>query len=99
MNSRKVIVVLSKEYLADSCHMFELDVALKAMYDQHIEEIIVVYIARGLPERKIPKMLANTMRRHQVIEWSEEEDARQLFKRKLIDRLMVNADAANIDAD
>ena len=53
--SRKVIAVLSQNYLTDKMHMFELDLAIDEMYEKTIEEIIVVHIDRGLPERKIPR--------------------------------------------
>ena len=69
------------------------------MYDAVIEEIIVVYIYEGLPRRKIPRELADTMRRHKMIEWADNEDAKQLCKQQLIDRLDVTTDAANIDVD
>ena len=99
MNSRKVIVILSQNYLKDSYHLFELDEAIHAMYDRDIEEIIVVYIDEGLPRRKIPRELADTMRRHEMIEWADEENAKQLCKQQIIARLDATADAANVDVD
>ncbi|XP_045191888.2 slit homolog 3 protein-like [Mercenaria mercenaria] len=96
--SRKVIVILSSNYLQSPMHMFEYDLAAERMYDRKLEEIIVVHIEKGLPER-IPKRIAHTMRRNKVVEWSDDPDAKEHFKNQINDILGRKAVAADYEAE
>jgi hypothetical protein len=95
--SRKVIVVLSRNYLQSPMHLFELDLATAQMYGHKLEEIIVVHIEEGLPD-KIPKQISHTMKRNQIVEWSDTPDAKEHFKHKINDKLGRKNIAANYEA-
>lgn len=96
--SRKVVAVLSRNYL-NAMNMFELDIAVHEMYRRNIEEVLVVHINDGLPLQKLPKLLVTTMKRHHVIEWTNDENAKALFQQTLIDHLDVKRVAADLDAE
>ncbi|KAL4238543.1 Toll-like receptor 5 [Mactra antiquata] len=81
--SRKVLVILSQHYLKSPIHMFELDLAIDKMYDHELERVVVIHIDNGLPKHKIPKRLIHTMIRHKMIEWTEDEDNKELFKAQI----------------
>nr|UTM63721.1 Toll-like receptor [Ruditapes philippinarum] len=95
--SRKVIVVLSRNYLQSPMHLFELDLATEQMYGHKLEEIIVVHIEEGLPD-KIPKRISHTMKRNQIVEWSDTPDAKEHFKHTINDKLGRKNIAANYEA-
>lgn len=84
--SRKMLVVLSKDYL-DAMHMFEFDLATNMMYEGKLEEIVIIHIEKGLPEKKLPKELSHTMKRNKVVEWSEDVNAQEHFRRRINDIL------------
>ena len=78
-------------------HLFEFDLAIKQMYEHSLEEIIVVYIEEGMPTM-IPKGIAHTMRRSQIVEWSDTPDAKEHFKNVINDKLGKRTIAADYEA-
>lgn len=97
--SRKILLVLSKHYLQSPMHMFEFDLATEMMYEGALEEIIVVHIEQGLPDKKIPKQLVHTMKRNKVVEWSEDPDAQEHFKNRINDILGRKTAANEYEAE
>ena len=85
VKSRKVIVVLSIHYF-NGMNEFELDVATTLLHDHDIEDIIVIKLG-DLPARRIPNHLYRQMRNDMFIEWEDDENAKEAFLGKLIDRL------------
>ena len=85
--SRKVIIVLSQNYVNDGMNIFELDQATTLLYqDQELEDIIVLKVG-DVPTGRVPEHLYTQMRRDRFIEWEEGQNASERFKEKLRDRL------------
>ena len=85
--SRKVIIVLSQNYLNDGMNIFELDQATTLLYqDQELEDIIVLKVG-DVPAYRVPKHLYTQMRTDRFIEWEDDQNAAERFKGKLRDRL------------
>ncbi|KAH3792755.1 insulin-like growth factor-binding protein complex acid labile subunit isoform X2 [Dreissena polymorpha] len=94
--SRKVIVVLSRNYL-NPTNLFELDLTITALYEKKLEDYVVIHIDKGLPLQKFPKHLANKIRRNEILEWTEDAHAQALMKGKLTDILKNREVAADRD--
>lgn len=98
--SKHMIVLLSRMYLENAMNLFELDLATNLMYEGKIKGILLIAFPDGLPPKKIPKHLTHTMRRNKVLEWSDDQTAKQLVKKKLADTLRNKEDLAiNLDAE
>ena len=91
--SRKVIVILSRSYF-NSLNEFELDQATFLLMEREIEDIIVVKLG-DVPTKWVPKHLHRQMRTGMFLEWEDDENAREIFKGKLIDRLHRNPNQEN----
>ncbi|WAR11558.1 TLR4-like protein [Mya arenaria] len=97
--SRKVIVVLSKNYLPNAMHLWELDQVHSSMLEREIENFIVIHIDKGLPNAKIPIEITAKMRRNDILEWTEKEDAQALVKARLNEMLAQRDLAAERDTE
>jgi len=98
--SKHVIVVLSRNYLDNPLNLFELDIATEIMYEAIITNIILIDIGNGLPRRKIPKHLTNTMKRNKILECSDCEESKELMRTKVKDTLRrAHEPAADKDAE
>ncbi|XP_022342396.2 uncharacterized protein LOC111136087 [Crassostrea virginica] len=84
--SKKVIIVLTEEYLSSDQYKFEIELAVKLKTESIIDDIIVVNVS-GVPFDKIPKCLHRRVSKNDFLEWEEEENAMQVFKQRLIDQL------------
>ena len=84
--SRKVIVVLTPDYVRDGRNLFELDQASTRFFDQDLEDIIVIKVGAVSP-RSVPAQLYTQMRRGQFLEWEGDVHAVQRFKECLKDKL------------
>lgn len=84
--SRKVIVVLSQDYIDDGMNIFKLDLATTLYHNQEIDDIIVIKVG-NVPARRIPAHLYTQMRSGRFIEWENDPNSIERFKAKLKDRL------------
>ncbi|XP_061197974.1 insulin-like growth factor-binding protein complex acid labile subunit [Saccostrea echinata] len=80
--SKKVIIVLTKEYLSSAKHKFEIDLAVKLKSDGVIDDIIVINV-EGVPFKCIPKSLQRKISREEFLLWENEDNAKKVFKEKL----------------
>ena len=78
-------MILSRSYF-NGMNEFELDQATIRLQDHEIEDIIVVKLG-DVPTKRVPKHLYRQMRTGMFIEWEDNENAKEAFKGKLIDRL------------
>ena len=97
VKSRKVIVVLSVNYCSDGMNEFELDQATALLHDQNYELEDIIVIKKGaVPARKVPKHLYRQMRTGMFIEWEDDENAKEAFRGKLIERLQKRPDHEDV---
>ncbi|KAK3086728.1 hypothetical protein FSP39_022554 [Pinctada imbricata] len=89
--SRKVIVVLTNDYISKDRHStFELQLALEMLKDREIEDIIVVMVGR-VAVRRIPKYLKFMIEKRKFLEWEDDENSIRTFKERLQDMLTEKA--------
>lgn len=80
--SKKVIIVLTKKYLSNAQHKFEIDLAVQLKFEGIINDIIVVNV-EGVPFMRIPQSLQRKVSREEFLMWENEENARNVFKDQL----------------
>jgi len=84
--SRKVIIVLSKNYLKKRLNEFELEYTIMAESEGKIEEFILVLVEK-LRVKDIPKILRRHVMQNKFIQWEDQEDAGDAFKEELTKKL------------
>ena len=92
--SRTVLIVLTRHYY-NGMNEFELDQATAMLYGHELDDIIVIKVG-DVPARRVPPHLFAKMRSGSFIEWDENEDAINIFRGKLKDRLRGSAIALNL---
>ena len=74
---------------------FELDQATTLYHDHELEDIIVIKVG-DVPARRVPVHLYSQMRNGTFLEWEDDENAIETFKRKLKDRLRGTGEHAEL---
>ncbi|XP_033755716.1 uncharacterized protein LOC117338471 [Pecten maximus] len=84
--SRKVIIILSNNYISDLRYEYELDYIIMLKAESHIEDYIVV-ASEYLKVKRVPKILHPIMRSERYLQWDDGDDAVQTIKGKVKDFL------------
>ena len=92
--SKKVIVVLTRNFCT-GMNVFELEQAITLYHDHVLEDVIVIKVG-DVPPEKVPVHIYSQMRNGTFIEWEDDENAKETFKGKLIDRLRGNGEHAEL---
>ena len=74
---------------------FELDQATTLYHDHELEDILVIKVG-DIPARRVPVHLYSQMRKGTFLEWEDDENAIETFKRKLKDRLRGTGEHAEL---
>ena len=92
--SRKVLVVLTQHYY-NGMNEFELDQATALLHEHELDDIVVIKVG-DVPARRVPPHLYAQMKCGSFIEWENDENAINSFRRKLKDRLRSIPEPMNL---
>nr|XP_011414273.2 leucine-rich repeat-containing protein 15-like [Crassostrea gigas]XP_011414275.2 leucine-rich repeat-containing protein 15-like [Crassostrea gigas] len=84
--SKKVIIVLTEEYISSDLHQFEIDLAVSLKYKGEIADIIVINVG-GVPYKRIPSSLEPKISKDEFLLWENKESAIKVFKERLQNEL------------
>ncbi|XP_033117025.1 toll-like receptor 13 [Anneissia japonica] len=85
--SRKVLLVVSKNFIRSEWCYFELEMARMRMFDNH-EDILVVVVLEKVSAKDMPILLHKILTTKTYIEWEEHPEGQALFWAKLEAALM-----------
>ncbi|XP_033117027.1 toll-like receptor 13 [Anneissia japonica] len=80
--SRKVLLVVSKNFIKSEWCYFELEMARMRMFDNH-EDILVVVVLEKVSAKDMPILLHKILTTKTYIEWEEHPEGQALFWVKL----------------
>ncbi|XP_071965252.1 toll-like receptor 2 [Antedon mediterranea] len=80
--SRKVLMVVSKNFAKSEWCYFELEMARMRMFDNH-EDILVVVLLEKVSSKHMPVLLHKILTKKTYIEWEDHPDRLPLFWAKL----------------
>ncbi|XP_033095980.1 toll-like receptor 2 type-2 [Anneissia japonica] len=80
--SRKVLLVVSKNFIKSEWCYFELEMARMRMFDNH-EDILVVVVLEKVSAKDMPILLHKILTTTTYIEWEEHPERQALFWVKL----------------
>ncbi|XP_033102341.1 uncharacterized protein LOC117105329 [Anneissia japonica] len=80
--SRKVLLVVSKNFIKSEWCYFELEMARMRMFDNH-EDILVVVVLEKVSAKDMPILLHKILTTKTYIEWEEHPEGQVLFWAKL----------------
>ena len=81
-----MIVVLTENYVKAGINNFELDQAMTLYNDQDIDDVIVIKVGHVATEN-VPGHLYTQMRTGKFLEWEDDQNALEIFKGCLVERL------------
>ncbi|XP_071949633.1 toll-like receptor 2 [Antedon mediterranea] len=80
--SRKVIVVVSRNFAKSEWCYFELEMARMRMFENH-EDILVVVLLEKVPSKHMPILLHKILTKKTYIEWNNHPEGQALFWNKV----------------
>nr|WLK77139.1 Toll-like receptor [Eisenia andrei] len=99
--SKKIMLVVSDEYLHDGRRLFEREWAIRSRFEKqlHLDDSIIVVCLEPDADVKVPAVLLPICR-NQELEWTKQDEAGQeLFWRKLAEVIQYRRDDDDLLAD